>query len=92
MNCLKCGMSNPDNAMYCSGCGSPIGTSHVNGQEAGSITIIRPKNFAGCLVAYDVYADNYYLGQVKMGKLNNFLFIMVIIILLLNMVLIPEAK
>ena len=73
MNCLRCGMSNLDNAMYCSGCGNPISTNQINGQESGSITIIRPKNFFGCLVAYDVFVDNYYLGQVKNGETKQFL-------------------
>ncbi len=72
MNCLKCGMSNPDNAMYCTGCGNPLAPNQVSGQETGSITIIRPKSFVGCLVAYDVYADNYYLGQVKNGETMQF--------------------
>ncbi len=77
MNCLRCGKVNPDNAMYCTSCGNPLSNgqspaSQVSQPELGSITIIRPKNFYGCLIAYDVFIDNYYMGQVKNGETKQF--------------------
>lgn len=77
MNCLKCGKSNLDNVMYCTNCGNPISnvqlqTNQVAQPELGSITIVRPKNFYGCLIAYDVFIDNYYMGKVKNGETKQF--------------------
>jgi hypothetical protein len=34
-------------------------------QSVGSITIIRPDNFAGCLVPYSVFVDGYFMGEVS---------------------------
>ena len=43
-----------------------------NPPGVGTLTIIRPNNFVGCLIPYDVYVDNYLLGTVPNGEQRTF--------------------
>lgn len=44
----------------------------ANNQLVGSITINRPSSFMGCLIPYDVFVDNCFIGTVANGETKQF--------------------
>ncbi len=65
MRCPNCGMDNDEGRTKCISCGS-------DAMNVGSITIQRPNNFVGCLVPYDIYVDNVFIGNVSNGDTKKF--------------------
>ncbi len=65
MNCPICGFNNMPGNVNCANCGNALPNNQ--GAPLGSITIIRPNNFFGSLVDYDVFVDGYLLGSVPNG-------------------------
>lgn len=77
MNCPKCGTLNDTSAKFCMTCGYSMQVNNqsqpmTNQLQIGTITIIRPKNFYGCLIDYDVYIDNYFMGSIPNGEQRTF--------------------
>lgn len=42
MNCLKCGRALPDNAVFCSGCGSPVESETKTDSPAATLPPVPP--------------------------------------------------
>lgn len=65
MICPNCGMDNDNDRVKCISCGSDA----IN---IGSITIQRPSDFVGCLIPFDIFVDNVFIGNVANGETKSF--------------------
>ncbi len=72
MSCPVCGATLVNGSNFCTQCGNTIAPTMNNQPGIGSITIVRPKSFYGCAIAYNVSVNGYLLGKVKNGETKTF--------------------
>ena len=80
MFCTHCGAKVPDDALFCSACGSNLNGSqeavapvHANSPACDrTITVTRLKRLTAALMKIEVFCDDEYMGILRAGESVSF--------------------